>query len=87
MRAVNRVHIVEGGDHSLLVTQAQLKICRESQDEVDERILVFYTEFSRKAFVIGTRSPAAGGPRRESRECTPQLTRIEPLLNSRPFPS
>jgi len=39
MRAVNRLHIVEGGDHSLLVTQAQLKKSRETQDDVDERIL------------------------------------------------
>ncbi len=48
MRAVNRVHIVEGGDHSLLVTQAQLKICRESQDEVDERILAAIRNFLEK---------------------------------------
>lgn len=39
MKAVNEIHIVEGGDHSLLVTQARLKACGETQDEVDQRIL------------------------------------------------
>jgi predicted alpha/beta-hydrolase family hydrolase len=39
MRAVNKLHIVEGGDHSLLVTQARLKACGETQDQVDQRIL------------------------------------------------
>jgi len=39
MKAVNRLHVVEGGDHSLLVTQARLKECGETQDKVDQRIL------------------------------------------------
>ncbi len=39
MKAVNRLHIVEGGDHSLLVTQARLKECNETQHKVDQRIL------------------------------------------------
>jgi predicted alpha/beta-hydrolase family hydrolase len=39
MTAVNKLHLVEGGDHSLLVTQARLKACGETQNEVDERIL------------------------------------------------
>lgn len=39
MKAVNRLHIVEGGDHSLLVTRARLKECNETQDKVDQRIL------------------------------------------------
>ena len=39
MKAVNKLHIVEGGDHSLLVTQARLRASGESQDDVDQRIL------------------------------------------------
>ena len=37
--AFNKLHIVEGGDHSLLVTRTQLRACGETQDEVDRRIL------------------------------------------------
>lgn len=37
--AFNKLHIVEGGDHSLLVTRTQLRACAETQDEVDRRIL------------------------------------------------
>jgi predicted alpha/beta-hydrolase family hydrolase len=48
MRAVNELHIVQGGDHSLLVTQAQLKVCRETQDDVDERILEAIRSFLEK---------------------------------------
>ena len=39
MRAFNKLHIIEGGDHSLLVTQTRLKSCGETQEEVDQRIL------------------------------------------------
>jgi hypothetical protein len=39
MKAVNKLHIVEGGDHSLLVTQARLKACGETQETVDRRVL------------------------------------------------
>ena len=39
MKAVNKLHIVEGGDHSLLVTLAQLRSSRETQDDVDGRVL------------------------------------------------
>jgi uncharacterized protein len=49
MSAVNKLHIVEGGDHSLLVTQAQLKVCREIQDDVDERILEAIRSFLEKS--------------------------------------
>jgi uncharacterized protein len=48
MRAVNQLHIVEGGDHSLLVTQTQLKLCRETQEDVDERILERIRSFVEK---------------------------------------
>jgi len=39
MRAVNKLYVVEGGDHSLLVTKTQLKVSGETQDTVDDRVL------------------------------------------------
>jgi predicted alpha/beta-hydrolase family hydrolase len=48
MRAVNKLHVVEGGDHSLLVTKTQLKLCREVQEDVDERILEAIRSFLEK---------------------------------------
>ena len=39
MKVVNEVHVVEEGDHSLLVTKARLKASGETQDEVDQRAL------------------------------------------------
>jgi uncharacterized protein len=39
MRATNAVYVVEGGDHSLLVTKSRLKSDGETQNEVDDRIL------------------------------------------------
>ncbi len=39
MHAPNELHIVEGGDHSLIVTKKQLKITGESQQAIDARIL------------------------------------------------
>jgi uncharacterized protein len=39
MTAENELHVVEGGDHSLLVSKSQLKASGETQDEVDQRIL------------------------------------------------
>jgi predicted alpha/beta-hydrolase family hydrolase len=39
MTVVNELHVVEGGDHSLLVTKSRLKASAETQDEVEERIL------------------------------------------------
>ncbi|MBV8143324.1 MAG: alpha/beta fold hydrolase [Verrucomicrobia bacterium] len=39
MSAVNQLHVVEGGDHSLLVTHARLRANGETQEEVDQRIL------------------------------------------------
>jgi uncharacterized protein len=48
MKAVNKLHIVAGGDHSLLVTQARLKASGETQDKVDERILEAIRSFLEK---------------------------------------
>lgn len=39
MTAENELFVVEGGDHSLLVTKAQLKASGLSQDQVDQKIL------------------------------------------------
>jgi predicted alpha/beta-hydrolase family hydrolase len=38
MKAPSALHVVEGGDHSLLVTKTQLKADKETQDDVDARI-------------------------------------------------
>ena len=48
MSAFNKLHIVEGGDHSLLVTRTQLRACGETQDEVDQRILGAIQSFLEK---------------------------------------
>jgi predicted alpha/beta-hydrolase family hydrolase len=39
MTAANELYVVEGGDHSLLVTKGRLKATGETQDQVDDRIL------------------------------------------------
>ncbi len=46
MIAVNELHVVEGGDHSLLVTKTQLKASGELQADVDHRILQEIQKFS-----------------------------------------
>jgi uncharacterized protein len=43
--APNELYIVEGGDHSLLVTKSQLKKSGETQDAVDHRILQAIRQF------------------------------------------
>jgi predicted alpha/beta-hydrolase family hydrolase len=45
IRAPNELYIVEGGDHSLLVTKSQLKKSNETQDAVDHRILQAIQQF------------------------------------------
>jgi len=46
MSAPNFLHVVEGGDHSLQVTKTQLKNARETQDEVDARVLTAIAQFA-----------------------------------------
>src|SRR2546423_8003760 len=46
MTAPNFLHVVEGGDHSLLVTKTQLKNAGETQDEVDARVLTAIAQFA-----------------------------------------
>jgi predicted alpha/beta-hydrolase family hydrolase len=45
MTAPNFLHVVEGGDHSLIVTKRQLGASGQTQDEVDERVLQAITKF------------------------------------------
>lgn len=45
MEAPNLLHVVEGGDHSLLVTKTHLRTAGETQDQVDERILIAIAQF------------------------------------------
>lgn len=47
MAAPNFLHIVEGGDHSLLVTKRQLLAAGETQDDVELRILEAIAAFVR----------------------------------------
>jgi hypothetical protein len=45
MIAENFLHVVEGGDHSLIVGKKQLKAAGETQDEIDQRVLGAIREF------------------------------------------
>lgn len=45
MKAPNFLHVVEGGDHSLVVTKRQLEATGQIQDEVDQSISKVIAEF------------------------------------------
>ncbi|HKP03210.1 MAG TPA: alpha/beta family hydrolase [Chthoniobacterales bacterium] len=45
MKGPNFLHVVEGGDHSLLVLKRQLQATDETQEEVDQRILAAIATF------------------------------------------
>jgi predicted alpha/beta-hydrolase family hydrolase len=45
MTAQNFLHVVEGGDHSLIVAKKQLKATNESQESVDRRVLAAIENF------------------------------------------
>jgi len=45
MKAPTSLHVVEGGDHSLLVSKRQLAAAGETQEEVDRRILEAIAQF------------------------------------------
>ena len=47
MKTPNFLHLVEGGDHSLMVGKKQLRAAGETQEEVDVRILSAIREFVR----------------------------------------
>ena len=46
MQAETFLHVVEGGDHSLLVPKRQLQKAGETQEEVDQRILTAIAQFA-----------------------------------------
>ena len=46
MAAPNFLHVVDGGDHSLLVAKRQLVAAGETQDDVDKRIFEAIREFA-----------------------------------------
>jgi uncharacterized protein len=45
MKAHNQLYVVEGGDHSLMVSKGQLKGSGDTQDQVEERILATIQDF------------------------------------------
>ena len=45
MKARNVLHVVEGGDHSLIVPKRQLQAKGETQEDVDQRILSQIAQF------------------------------------------
>lgn len=45
MKALNFLHVVKGGDHSLMVPKRVLAAAGETQEEVDQRILQTITQF------------------------------------------
>jgi len=45
MKAENFLHVVEGGDHSLIATKTQLKTAGETQDQLDDRVLAAISQF------------------------------------------
>jgi hypothetical protein len=53
MRAPNELHVVEEGDHSLVVTKRQLVTQGETQDDVDQRILRVLGEFVARQLAAG----------------------------------
>jgi uncharacterized protein len=55
MTAVNELHVVEGGDHSLLVSKTQLKASGETQDDVDQRTVAAIRQFLATHGRIGQR--------------------------------
>jgi predicted alpha/beta-hydrolase family hydrolase len=45
MKARNVLHVVEGGDHSLIVPKRQLQVKGETQEDVDQGILNQIAQF------------------------------------------
>jgi predicted alpha/beta-hydrolase family hydrolase len=45
MKAPTYLHVVEGGDHSLLVSKRHLQAAGETQEKVDQRILGVIAQF------------------------------------------
>ncbi|HSV62132.1 MAG TPA: alpha/beta family hydrolase [Chthoniobacterales bacterium] len=49
MTAENSLEVVEGGDHSLIVSKKQLKAAGENQEQVDQRILAAIDKFVKRS--------------------------------------
>ena len=49
MNAENFLHVVDGGDHSLIVAKKQLKAVNETQDAVEQRVLAAIEKFVRRS--------------------------------------
>jgi hypothetical protein len=45
MKSPNSLHVVEGGDHSLRVSKRQLQGSNQTQEDVDQRVFQWITEF------------------------------------------
>ena len=45
MKATTALHVVAGGDHSLLVSKRQLREANETQEQVDQRVLEAIADF------------------------------------------
>lgn len=45
MKTATALHVVEGGDHSLVVSKRQLREADETQEQVDQRILAAIVDF------------------------------------------
>jgi len=58
MKAENFLHVVEGGDHSLLVGKRQLQTANQTQDEVDQGVLDAVAKFLQ---LKGSQFPGCGG--------------------------
>jgi predicted alpha/beta-hydrolase family hydrolase len=48
MKAQNYLHVVEGGDHSLLAPKRQLREAGETQEDVDQRVLTAIAQFTER---------------------------------------
>jgi predicted alpha/beta-hydrolase family hydrolase len=45
MKAPSSLHVVEGGDHSLVITKTQLRAAGETQEDVEQRIVAAIAQF------------------------------------------
>jgi uncharacterized protein len=60
MHAPSTLHVIEGGDHSLMVAKAALKALGSSQDDVDESILAAIARFLREALNPSSSTTSVG---------------------------
>lgn len=58
MRAPNELHVVEDGDHSLLVTQGRLKSRSTSQEQIDAAVVTALDSFTKRHLPHASADPA-----------------------------